>query len=94
MEIPAFSAHWLRHTYATMLYLAGVDIMTAKEQLGHADIKTTLAIYTHLDQQYKRKSMTKLDAYLSKSEKDAVKGQKERESNASKVQVDKVITSA
>jgi site-specific recombinase XerD len=65
--IPRITPHWLRHTFATMLYLAGVDILTAKEQLGHADIKTTLEIYTHLDAQYKRKSMDKLDLYLDPS---------------------------
>ena len=58
-------AHWLRHTFATMLYFAGVDILTAKEQLGHADIKTTLAIYTHLDKKHKRKEIDKLDVYLN-----------------------------
>ena len=63
--IPKITAHWLRHTFATMLYFAGVDILTAKEQLGHSDIKTTLEIYTHLDNQFKRKSMNKLDEYLS-----------------------------
>lgn len=47
-----------------MLYMAGVDILTAKEQLGHANISTTLEIYTHLDKQFKRKSMNKLDNYL------------------------------
>lgn len=64
ITIPRFTPHWLRHTFATMLYLAGVDVLTAKEQLGHSDIKTTLSIYTHLDQTYKRKSMSKLDEYL------------------------------
>jgi integrase len=63
--IPNITPHWLRHTYATMLYFAGVDILTAKDQLGHADIKTTLNIYTHLDQQYKRKSMEKLNVFLN-----------------------------
>jgi integrase len=63
--IPPISPHWLRHTFATMLYLAGVDILTAKEQLGHADIKTTLEIYTHLDAIYKRKAMNKLDDFLA-----------------------------
>ena len=48
-----------------MLYMAGVDVLTAKEQLGHADVETTLQIYTHLDSAYKRRSMDKLDAYLS-----------------------------
>ena len=62
--IPKITPHWLRHTFATILYFAGVDILTAKEQLGHSDIKTTLGIYTHLDKQYKRKSMSRLDEYL------------------------------
>lgn len=64
MKIPSFTPHWLRHTFATLLYLAGVDILTARDQLGHADIKTTLAIYTHLDKKYKRSNMGKLDEYL------------------------------
>ena len=64
MRIPNITAHWLRHTYATLLYLSGVDVLTAKEQLGHADIQTTLNIYTHLDSVYKRKQVSKLDEYL------------------------------
>jgi len=68
MLIEPFTAHQLRHTFATLLYLAGVDPMTAMQQLGHADIKTTLGIYTHLDAKYKRRSMDKLDEYLAKAE--------------------------
>lgn len=70
--IPSITAHWLRHTFATLLYLAGVDVLTARDQLGHSDIKTTLEIYTHLDKIYKRHSMDKLSRYISgeKSEKE------------------------
>lgn len=70
--IPPITAHWLRHTFATLLYLAGVDVLTARDQLGHADIKTTLEIYTHLDKLYKRHSMDRLSQYISgdKSEKE------------------------
>lgn len=68
MMIPNITPHWLRHTFATLLYLAGVDVLTARDQLGHADIKTTLGIYTHLDKIYKRKSMNKLDSYLDPKE--------------------------
>ncbi len=71
--IPNITAHWLRHTFATMLYFAGVDILTAKEQLGHADIKTTLEVYTHLDKQFKRKSMNKLDTFLNDASQMQVK---------------------
>lgn len=42
------SPHALRHTYATDLYLMGVDLKTAQYLLGHADIKTTANIYTHM----------------------------------------------
>ncbi|MGW8114940.1 tyrosine-type recombinase/integrase [Caproicibacterium sp. NSD3] len=66
--IPNITPHWLRHTFATLLYLAGVDVPTARDQLGHADIKTTLAIYTHLDKIYKRKFMNRLDDYLDPKE--------------------------
>lgn len=65
LNIPKFTAHWLRHTYITMLYFAGVDVLTVKEQAGHADIKTTMDIYTHLDKKYKKKSMDKLNDYLN-----------------------------
>ena len=65
-RIDTFTPHQLRHTYASMLYKAGVDVLTAKDQLGHSDIKTTLNIYTHLDSIYKLHSMAKLDDYLSK----------------------------
>jgi len=64
LTIPPITAHWLRHTFATLLYLSGVDVVTAKDQLGHADVKTTLNIYTHLDKQFKEKNIEKLDDYL------------------------------
>ena len=48
-----------------MLYLAGVDVLTAKEQAGHADISTTLGIYTHLDKQHKLRNLDKLNLFLS-----------------------------
>ncbi len=66
--IPRITPHWLRHTCATNMYLAGIDALAAKEQLGHANIQTTLEIYTHLDRQYKRRSIAKLDEYLAHAE--------------------------
>lgn len=65
MTIPPITLHWLRHTFCTLMYFAGVDAVQACAQMGHADVTTTLKIYTHLDQQHKRRSMDKLDAYLS-----------------------------
>lgn len=41
--------HIFRHTYATSLYYAGIDIKTAQYLLGHASIQMTLDVYTHLE---------------------------------------------
>src|SRR5574344_684186 len=41
--------HSLRHSYATHLLEQGVNIVTLKELLGHADITTTM-IYLHIAQ--------------------------------------------
>ena len=49
MRIERFTPHYLRHTYATILYLQGVDMVTAKQYLGHSDIRTTINIYTDLE---------------------------------------------
>ena len=58
-------AHELRHTYATILYEAEVDVLTAQHLLGHADSQTTMQIYTHLRDAKRAASVAKLDAYLS-----------------------------
>jgi len=41
--------HSLRHSYATHLLEQGINIVTLKELLGHADITTTM-IYLHVAQ--------------------------------------------
>lgn len=60
---PSLTAHDLRHGYATMLFEADVDAYTAKTLLGHADIETTMAIYTHLRSRKKTESIDKLKEY-------------------------------
>lgn len=63
---PTLTAHMLRHGYATLLFEADVDEYTAQRLLGHADITTTRAIYTHLRQRKNRESLAKLRAFVER----------------------------
>jgi len=46
--IPEVTFHALRHTHASQLIDAGVDIVTISRRLGHAKPDITLRIYSHL----------------------------------------------
>jgi len=48
--------HDLRHTFATNLVLGGVDLVTVKELLGHADITMTMR-YAHPSPETKRRAV-------------------------------------
>jgi integrase len=45
---PRVSWHSFRHTHATLLSETGESLKTAQALLGHSDIETTLAVYTHV----------------------------------------------
>ena len=59
-----FTAHQLRHSYATMLYDADVDVKTAQKLLGHADFSVTMKIYTHLSAEKETAGIEKLNEHL------------------------------
>lgn len=46
--LPHISVHGLRHTFASMLNNAGVDIARISRELGHSNIGITLNTYTHV----------------------------------------------
>lgn len=60
----SFTAHDLRHTYATALYDAGVPVKAAQYFLGHADIRLTLDLYTHLSKERESASRNQLVKHL------------------------------
>ena len=62
--IDNITAHMLRHTYATILFDANVDIKSAQKFLGHADIEVTLAVYTHLTKYKEDKAIEALNGRL------------------------------
>lgn len=46
--LPDFRFHDLRHTHATQLLSRGTGIKAVSQRLGHADIKVTLMVYSHV----------------------------------------------
>ncbi len=54
------TSHSLRHSYATHLLEMGLDIITVKDLLGHADIQTTLT-YLHVAQLGRQKPFSPLE---------------------------------
>ena len=59
--ITDFRFHDLRHTFASRLVMAGVDIRTVQELMGHKTIAMTLR-YSHLSPDHKRKAMEALES--------------------------------
>ncbi len=59
--------HSLRHTHASHLIAAGVDILTISRRLGHASPTITLDVYGHLMPQTDDKAAAAIEAALSAS---------------------------
>ena len=70
---PLYGAHHLRHGTATLLYESGVDVYVAQHILGHANVTTTLEIYTTLRREHETQNVDlfrdKLSSMLSKTQK-------------------------
>ena len=68
--IEKITPHMLRHTYATLLFDAGVDVKSAQKFLGHSDIEVTLEIYTHLSKYKEEKAIRALDEHIKERQKE------------------------
>lgn len=73
---PSIGAHNLRHGTATLLYEAGVDLYTAQHILGHANVSTTLEIYTDLRKNHQVKNVGKFARSMKKLQEAADKKRK------------------
>ena len=62
--LPRFSCHSLRHTFATRMVEAGINIKVIKDVLGHSEISTTMNIYAEATKELKDTEFAKLNIYL------------------------------
>lgn len=63
-DLRRISIHGFRHTHATLLLEAGLNIKDIQERLGHKNVQITLDIYSHVTQQKKQKTAEKFANYL------------------------------
>jgi len=56
--------HDLRHTHATLMLLAGANPKVVQERLGHADVRTTLNIYSHVLPGIQRAAAQRVDEII------------------------------
>lgn len=60
-ELPTITPHVCRHTYCTNMAKSGMSPKTLQYLMGHADIATTLNVYTHLKYEDAEKEVRELE---------------------------------
>ena len=63
--VPQIGLHGLRHTHATLLLEAGVDVKTVSERLGHDTVQTTLELYGHVTQTMRSNAASRFGPLLN-----------------------------
>jgi integrase len=63
--LPSIALHGLRHTHATLLIEAGVDVKTVSERLGHDSVQTTLELYGHVTSKMRSNAAAQFGSLLS-----------------------------
>jgi integrase len=71
--IKDYTLHTLRYTFASHSVMAGVDLATVRELMGHKSYKTTLR-HAHLAPEHKREAILKLADWRKGAVKNRSKG--------------------
>ena len=64
-SLPKITYHQLRHTNASLLIAAGVDVVTLSGRLGHVDRTITLNTYSHILKSKEEQAANSMDAFYS-----------------------------
>lgn len=68
-QFEVFSGHTFRHTFATRCFENGVDAKVVQSYLGHASLKMTMDLYTHVTEE---RSMADIEKIVPQAESKVV----------------------
>ena len=63
-DLEPIRIHDVRHTAATLMLLAGINVKVVSERLGHASVAITLQTYAHVLPSMQEDAAVKLEALL------------------------------
>lgn len=64
VHLPTLTVHDLRHTHASLLLAAGVDVKVIQERLGHSSATITLNTYAHLMPNSHQAALSRFESLL------------------------------
>ena len=65
-KLPRVRFHDLRHSAASLLIAAGVELVEVSMLLGHSELRVTADLYAHLQQQTAAKAARHMDAVFGR----------------------------
>lgn len=65
-KLPKITFHQLRHTNASLLIAAGVDVVTLSGRLGHSDKNITLNTYSHIIKSKEVEAANKMELFYKR----------------------------
>ena len=66
LDLPRIMFHALRHSHASALIAAGLDVVSVSKRLGHATPTITLNVYSHLFATTDTRAAAAIDSILGK----------------------------
>lgn len=64
-NLKPITPHGLRHTHASLLFESGIQPKEISDRLGHNNIRTTLDLYTHINDNQRSNAVDKFIAFMS-----------------------------